>query len=181
VTHDQIEAMTLADRIVVMKDGVIHQIGKPLEVYNKPNNMFVAGFIGSPSMNFIEAKIIGKHSDLYIDAENFQLSVTLGQKERLKEMVEKEVILGVRPEDLYLKIPELFRENEKKHKNIIRSKVEVIEPIGSEVLLTTSAGRHELVVMISPENIPQLGGEIELMLNMERIHLFHQSTGLRLF
>jgi len=180
VTHDQIEAMTLADRIVIMKDGVIQQIGKPLEVYNMPDNIFVAGFIGSPAMNFISAKIVGMGSEIYIDADYFQLFVTLGQKEKLKDKIGKEIILGVRPEDLYLKTAGSFSKNDKKDRNVIGSKVEVIEPIGSEVVLTTSAGRHELIVIVSPEDIPQLGEKIELMLNMEKIHLFDPSGGLRI-
>ncbi len=103
VTHDQVEAMTMADRIVVMKDGVIQQIDTPLNIYNNPANMFVAGFIGSPAINMTKGKLIRKESDLYFDSEDYQLKLTPRQAEVLQNYTNKDIIMGINRR--YLRFP----------------------------------------------------------------------------
>jgi multiple sugar transport system ATP-binding protein len=101
VTHDQVEAMTMADRIVVMKDGIIHQIDTPLNIYNNPANIFVAGFIGSPAINMAEGKLIAKDGTLHFDSGDYQLALTAKQAEILAAYRDKPIIMGIRPEDIY--------------------------------------------------------------------------------
>src|SRR5690554_2489933 len=100
VTHDQVEAMTMGDRIVVMRDGVIQQVGKPLDIYDKPANIFVAGFIGTPPMNFLEGVLKEENDRLYVDLETFKVYVPEGKFKTAKMYVDKEIILGIRPEDI---------------------------------------------------------------------------------
>lgn len=104
VTHDQVEAMTLGSKIVVMKDGIIQQVGEPLNVYNKPANKFVAGFIGSPSMNFIDVKVIRKNGSLWLDEGKFELKSPEKLNAVLGAYAGRDVVLGIRPEDLYDKL-----------------------------------------------------------------------------
>ncbi|MDD3104045.1 MAG: sn-glycerol-3-phosphate ABC transporter ATP-binding protein UgpC, partial [Candidatus Cloacimonetes bacterium] len=101
VTHDQVEAMTMADRIVVMKDGIIHQIDTPLNIYNHPANIFVAGFIGSPAINMVPGKLIRKDGALAFDSTDYQLSLSEDQQKKLTDYENKEIIMGIRPEDIY--------------------------------------------------------------------------------
>ncbi|MDD4148124.1 MAG: sn-glycerol-3-phosphate ABC transporter ATP-binding protein UgpC, partial [Candidatus Cloacimonetes bacterium] len=101
VTHDQVEAMTMADRIVVMKDGIIHQIDSPLNIYNNPINVFVAGFIGSPAINMVTGKLVAKDGALCFDSTDYQLTLTPDQATKLKKYENKAIIMGIRPEDIY--------------------------------------------------------------------------------
>src|SRR5213595_3246430 len=102
VTHDQVEAMTLGDRVVVMKDGVVQQVGEPLELYNQPANLFVAGFIGSPAMNFAAVRLAAENGDLWATGDGIRIKVPAGLANRLAPSAGKEVMLGVRPEDLLI-------------------------------------------------------------------------------
>jgi len=141
VTHDQVEAMTMGDRIVVMKDGLIQQVGSPLELYNAPTNIFVAGFIGSPSMNFFEAELARSGNALSLQTEGFSIDLPSEKAAVLKGYPEKKVIVGIRPED-FLKA--------EKHVpgKTIQSTVEVVEPIGSEIYLNVSAGECALTASV---------------------------------
>lgn len=142
VTHDQVEAMTMADKIVVMKDGLIQQIGSPLELYNKPANRFVAGFIGSPPMNFMNVAVKEEGGKIIIDEGNF--STVVEGCDYLKAYVGKNVVFGIRPEDLK------YSEKEVKE-TTIPAKVIVIEPLGAEIHLYLSTGSHQYIARTGPE------------------------------
>ena len=128
VTHDQVEAMTMGDRIVVMRDGVIQQIGTPLGLYNQPVNRFVAGFIGSPPMNIMNAKVAESDGQLSIDEGDFQIRLDGEMADTLRSHVGKDVLFGIRPEDL------LYDEAPAAQNNI-KARVEVVEPLGAEIHL----------------------------------------------
>ncbi|MCP4371212.1 MAG: sn-glycerol-3-phosphate ABC transporter ATP-binding protein UgpC, partial [Deltaproteobacteria bacterium] len=137
VTHDQIEALTLGDRLVLMKDGIVQQIGDPRTMYNRPANIFVAGFIGSPSMNFLHGKLITENASLWLDMEEFRLQIPK-REENLDTYIDKEIIVGFRPEDIVDKERSGFANSG----NIMSAQIDVIEPIGSEELLYVSSGEN---------------------------------------
>jgi multiple sugar transport system ATP-binding protein len=168
VTHDQVEAMTMGTKIVVMKDGLIQQIGSPLGVYNFPVNLFVAGFIGSPMMNFIPCQIISKDGRLFIDAEAFQLPIPERKSPYYQPLIGSEAIFGIRPNDIYdrLYAPEHLKGN------VIRAVVDVIEPLGSEIHLNVTSGRHNFVAAVAVQTSVRVHQEIELALDLDKMHLF---------
>ncbi|GAK59946.1 ABC transporter related [Candidatus Vecturithrix granuli] len=177
VTHDQIEALTLGDRLVLMKDGIVQQIGDPRTMYNQPANMFVAGFIGSPSMNFLNAKLIAENGALWLDLQSFKLQLPK-QEQNLDSYLDKPVVVGFRPEDILDKPRAPFTGSG----NIMKARIDVIEPIGAEELLYVSSGEHTFVAEV-PELIGTVSEkremvqqEIELAFNMSKIHLFDPET-----
>ncbi|NIS59272.1 MAG: sn-glycerol-3-phosphate ABC transporter ATP-binding protein UgpC [Proteobacteria bacterium] len=170
VTHDQVEAMTMGTKIVIMKDGEIQQVGTPMEVYEYPVNLFVAGFIGSPAMNFIPGKIISKDSKLYVDAESFELLIPSDKEQYLEGKTNEEVIFGIRPENMQDKS---FAEKSIQGSSI-KAVVEVVEPLGSEVQLFVTSGEHSLVARVDPRTRARLSEEIELILNTDKIHIFEK-------
>lgn len=165
VTHDQVEAMTMGDRIVVMKDGLIQQMGKPLDLYFHPVNKFVAGFIGSPTMNFIESKLILEDRKLYVEADGIRLIVPDEKARRLQGHVNKKVTLGIRPQDLSKASSPVEGET-------FKALVEIIEPIGNEIYLDVKAGRDSLIASVNPKTKVNPREEILLQANLENIHLF---------
>jgi len=171
VTHDQVEAMTMGTKIVVMKDGLIQQIGTPLGVYNFPVNLFVAGFIGSPVMNFIPCRVLAKDGRLMIDAEAFQLPIPAQKAPYYQSLAGSEAFFGIRPNDIYdrLYAPEHLREF------AIRAVVSVIEPLGSEIHLNVTAGKHNLVAMVDTQSSFRLHQEIELAIDLNKMHLFEKN------
>jgi multiple sugar transport system ATP-binding protein len=174
VTHDQIEAMTLGDKIVVMKDGVIQQIGDPLTVYEHPVNKFVAGFIGSPPMNFIEVKIIKKNSDLWLDEGKFEVKLPDEMFEQVKDYINKEVILGIRPQHIYDKLYSTKGTSE----NTLTATVEVVELLGDEKILHLTTGKSSFQCVVDAHNQAQEGHDIDVVFDMEKIHLFDKDTEL---
>lgn len=177
VTHDQIEALTLGDRLVLMKDGIVQQIGDPRTMYNQPANMFVAGFIGSPSMNFLNAKLIAENGALWLDLQSFRLQLPK-QEQNLDSYLDKPVVVGFRPEDILDKPRAAFAGGG----NVMKARIDVIEPIGAEELLYVSSGEHTFVAEV-PELIGTVAEkremvqqEIELAFNMSKIHLFDPET-----
>ncbi len=170
VTHDQVEAMTMGTKIVVMKDGLIQQIGAPLEVYHYPVNMFVAGFIGSPVINFFPCRLVLKAGRLLMDAEAFQLSIPEEKVPYYQSLVGLEVISGIRPTDIYdrLYAPNRFREN------FIRAEVDVIEPLGSEIHLNVTSGKHSFVAVVDTQTSVRVHQEIELAFDLDKMHLFQK-------
>jgi len=172
VTHDQVEAMTMGTKIVVMKDGLIQQIGSPLGVYNFPINLFVAGFIGSPMMNFIPCQIFSKDGCLFIDAEAFQLPIPEKKLPHYQSLVGSEAIFGIRPNDIY---DRLYAPVHLKG-NAIRAIVDVIEPLGSEIHLNVTSGRHNLVAVVDTQTSVRMHQEIELALDLDKMHLFKKDS-----
>ncbi len=172
VTHDQTEAMTLGDRIVVMKDGVIQQMDSPTAVYNFPVNKFVASFIGAPPMNFLEGKIIKKEDKLYFDEGNFRIRIVEAMYDKLKNYIDMRVTLGVRSEDIYDK---LFV-SEAPPENIVTMTCEVVEHLGSEVYIHMNTGKHLVVARISGDANPQINQDLEVVFDMSKIHFFDKTT-----
>ncbi|OCL25737.1 glycerol-3-phosphate ABC transporter ATP-binding protein [Orenia metallireducens] len=175
VTHDQVEAMTLADRIVVMKDGVIQQIDDPITLYNQPNNMFVAGFIGSPAMNFLDAKIEAKGDELVLTGKGFELTIPDNMSQAMKELqtyVGKEVVFGIRPEDIM--DPAITEANE--NVDTVEATVEVIEPMGSETHLHLSIGDRTIVAIVDPQSEAKVGDVIKIGFDLQKMHIFDAET-----
>ncbi len=170
VTHDQVEAMTLGDRVVVMKDGVVHQVGEPLEVYSKPRNKFVAGFIGSPAMNFIDTTITESGGALYAETTGLRVKVPADQVSRLAPYKGPAVTLGIRPEDL--------REatGSDPQDLVFEAVVEVVEPLGSEILLDTRVGNQTVVARVDPTVRTKHHQKIRLAFIPDRIHFFDNKT-----
>lgn len=172
VTHDQTEAMTLGDRIVVMKDGVIQQIDTPTNVYNSPVNKFVASFIGAPPMNFLEGKIISKDQDLYFDEGNFRIRIMESMYNSLEDYVDKRVVMGVRSEDIYDK---LFV-SEAPPENIVTMTCEVVEHLGSEVYIHMNTGKHVMVARAAGDANPQINQDMDVVFDISKIHFFDKVT-----
>jgi len=173
VTHDQIEAMTLASRIVVMNEGRVMQIGSPLEVFANPNNLFVAGFIGSPAMNFLDVRVIEENGSLILQGENFKLIVPKSLQDRFRKMKNQESVLGIRPQNIHDKdLRGSFPGGE-----VLRAMVEVVEPVGSEVILLTSCGSNQVTVCVDPQTDAKPHVEKDFLVDMNRMHLFDKSTG----
>ncbi len=168
VTHDQVEAMTMGSKIVIMKDGDIQQIGRPMEIYRRPLTQFVAGFIGSPSMNFFPARIVSANSRIFVETDSFRVPVPLAEQQHYHDLRDKKVIFGIRPDDIHS--PDFTKEYSQEA--FIRGRVEVIEPLGPEILLNVKCGQENLVARVDPRVETALGQEIALILNMEKMHLF---------
>lgn len=176
VTHDQVEAMTMGDRICVMKDGMIQQVAAPLDLYHKPANKFVAGFIGNPPMNFFNVKIeSGRENSLWMRNESFSLAVVSDAvKTKIKGFLGQEVTMGIRPEDLY---DRLFYNYKVPEGTSVKARVEVVEPMGSEIYLYLKVGKTDFIVRVPAYVKTQVHDEMELVFNMEKLHLFDQHTG----
>ncbi len=172
VTHDQTEAMTLGDRIVVMKDGIIQQIDTPSNVYSSPANKFVASFIGAPPMNFMEGKIFKKEKKLYFDEGNFRIKIVEGMYDALEGYVDGRVILGVRSENIYDK---LFV-SETAPENIVTMTCELVEHLGSEVYIHLSTGKHVIVARVAGDANPQVNQDMDVVFDMSKIHFFDKAT-----
>ncbi|MFP4113985.1 MAG: ABC transporter ATP-binding protein [Spirochaetota bacterium] len=165
VTHDQVEAMTMGDKIVVMRDGVIQQIGDPLSLYNNPVNRFVAGFIGSPPMNFMAVKVTEEGGKMMIDEGNFKLSVDAALSDDLKPYIGKEVIFGVRPEDLRYSA-------DAKDGECIKTSVQVIEPLGAEIHVYVDTGSHVIIARTEPTIEFNVGDEARFVPVWQRVRFF---------
>ncbi len=168
VTHDQVEAMTMGDKIVVMKDGKVQQIGSPLYLYNNPINKFVAGFIGSPPMNFITVKIEEDGGKLIANEGTFKLTPTDEQSKMLKSYVGKEVYFGIRPEDMDY--------SDKATDSCMKMKVNVIEPLGAETHLFLMTQAQQVVVRTSPDHSFDIGQEVFFIPVMEKGKFFDIET-----
>ena len=184
VTHDQTEAMTLGTRIVVLKDGVIMQVDSPQKLYNEPNNLFVAGFIGSPQMNFIDAKLIKKDGKYLVEFGSEDTKTSRGVKytvevpegkadaEALEPLVDREVVLGIRPECIHDE--EMFISNAKT--GVINTTVEVTEMMGAETYLYLTCEGIPLTARVSPRSTARPQDEIQVALDPNRIHIFDKET-----
>ena len=174
VTHDQVEAMTMGDRIAVMKDGVVQQLDTPLGLYHNPVNMFVAGFIGTPSMNFVDASLESANGSVFVDTGAFKVRVPDSKTESVKTAVGKPVVFGVRPEDIFDR--NLHSQVTATEDNSVKATVDVIEPMGAIVTTYLTAGPHALVATIDADTKAKEGEQIDLVLDMERTHVFDKET-----
>ncbi len=171
VTHDQVEAMTMGTKIVVMKDGEMLQVGTPLDIYHYPVNKFVAGFIGSPAMNFINVRIVEKESALLAVADGIELPVPAEKRDFLHHLVNSEIILGIRPEH----IEEKTFADATVYTASFSATVDVIETLGAEVQLIVSTGDHSLVARVDARTITKRREKISLALNIDHIHFFEKN------
>jgi len=172
VTHDQTEAMTMGDRIAVMKDGVLHQVADPISVYDHPKNKFVAGFIGSPPMNFMKGKIIKKEGRFYFDEGKIHVKLVDDMRAKMTPYIDREVTLGIRSEDIYDK---LFV-SEAPPENIVSVKCEVFEPMGSEVYLYLNTGKHTFIARVGAHDRPKVNQDMDLVFDMSKVHFFDKDT-----
>ena len=173
VTHDQVEALTMADKIVVMKLGVIQQIGGPMDLYNEPDNKFVAGFIGSPPMNFVNMKVVETEGKTFVDEGTFRLECTPAQAAFLKPYVGKDVTFGIRPEDVEFSHTPVDGKT-------INGSINVVEPLGSETQVHVAITKANVVGKIDPTHTPKVGEKVSLVVNMEKARFFDAETELRI-
>jgi len=171
VTHDQVEAMTMGDRIVVMRNGFIQQVGSPMEVYNEPVNQFVAGFIGSPPMNFLNARLVQNNGSYSVEMNGTQLPLSGGQGKQAETHVGKEVVLGIRPEDI-------LSAEDAQGRNLVplKATVEVLEPLGAEIILELSTQGQTFTSRMGPQMRAKMHDNIDVYFDMERCHLFDTQT-----
>jgi len=169
VTHDQVEAMTMGQRIAIMKDGLLQQCDTPKVVYDTPANKFVASFIGSPPMNFIPAKIT---SDGFVDTGDWKLPLPTGHA--ALSMGGKEVTLGIRPEEIF--DAALETNIDRNEANTLTAKVDVLEPLGPEYVAYLGAGQHRLVATIDKETKIKEAQEAKFIVNINALHLFDNDT-----
>src|SRR3954452_4189423 len=170
VTHDQVEAMTLGDRVVVMKDGVVQQVGEPLELYNTPANRFVAGFIGSPAMNFANVTVTEANGSLLAENSGLRITLPVETAQRLRGHVGREITLGVRPEDLTV-----AGDATADHPSF-DAVIEVVEQLGSEILLDMKVGEGMMVASVEPSVRVKVRDKLRLAIRPSRLHVFDAKT-----
>ncbi len=172
VTHDQVEAMTMADRIAVMNRGVIQQVDTPQNLYDAPVNMFVAGFIGSPAMNFFRGTLRQSEGQLWVDAGAFHVQVPPQRREAYAAYVDRPVVLGIRPEHIHAPDyapPGIWPQP-------VEGVVEVVEPMGAEQYVYLRAGEHTFVARVDPRARYAIGEPGRVLFDMSRMHLFDPET-----
>ncbi len=172
VTHDQVEAMTMASRIAVMKDGILQQVDTPQVVYDHPANLFVAGFIGSPSMNFFDATVVEADGKYYIDGGTFRVKVPDDLADRVKPYKGQEVIFGIRPENMHAKgfVPPGLKGAD------MTAEVDVTEMMGNEIFVYMVTGKTQFIARLDPRVPVSVGDQFTVVLDMERMHLFDPKT-----
>jgi multiple sugar transport system ATP-binding protein len=175
VTHDQTEAMTLGTRIVVMKDGVIQQVDSPVNLYNRPNNVFVAGFIGSPQMNLMEAVVKKNGSDVLLILGEYEIKLTDAKAKLIDDggYVGKTVVMGIRPEDLH---DEEAIISSAGPGAIVDADVEVTELLGAEVFLYLSVAGQAVTARVNPRSTAKTNDRIKMALDLNKIHVFDKDT-----
>ncbi|HSH05869.1 MAG TPA: sn-glycerol-3-phosphate ABC transporter ATP-binding protein UgpC [Anaerolineae bacterium] len=172
VTHDQVEAMTMGDRIVVLNNGFLQQIDTPRALYNEPANVFVATFIGSPSMNISEATIVKEEENLFADTGDFRVKLPAERKSVYAPYTGKQVLFGVRPEDIFSPTfapPGVTA-------SPLRGEIEVVELLGHELHVYLNFGQNKGVAIVDTRVAPSVGDRIDLVLNADRVHLFDKET-----
>jgi multiple sugar transport system ATP-binding protein len=178
VTHDQVEAMTMGDRIVVMKDGIVQQVGRPLDLYNNPANLFVASFIGSPAMNFIPCRLVAEDSRFYIDTGDYRFALPDSLSSRVSSKKDEEFVFGIRPEHFQHSLAENSQDGDLP---TIKATINVIETLGKETFLDLSTGNHSLTALLDADIEAKTHQDINLVPNMEKIHLFKAKSGEAIF
>jgi len=172
VTHDQVEAMTMASRIAVLNHGKLMQIDTPQNLYDKPDNLFVAGFIGSPAMNFFNAELVQDGQDIVINADGFSVKIPENRRDTLRDYVGKQIIFGLRPEDIHdpnFAPPRIIAQN-------VEAEVDITELMGNEIFLFLKSGSDEYVARVDPRTSYKLGDSVTMAFNMDNMHIFDRET-----
>jgi multiple sugar transport system ATP-binding protein len=172
VTHDQTEAMTMASRIAVMDAGLLQQIDTPQSLYDHPNNLFVAGFIGSPAMNFFPGTLQQSDGRLIIDADSVVLQIPEDRSEAYQSSVGKQVIFGIRPEDILnpeFAPPGIVAQP-------VETQVDITELMGNEIILFLKSGKHDYVARVDPRTRAKIGETMQVVFNMDNMHIFDRET-----
>lgn len=172
VTHDQVEAMTMGSRIAVLQDGVLQQLEAPQTLYDEPRNMFVAGFIGSPAMNFFDAKVTGTADSMFVDGGSFKLRVPSDKVEPLVKFIGQDIVFGVRPED----VAERTTLQSPPPDTSLTVKVDVVEPMGSEQYVYLLTGESQFIARMDARSPIKAGQELDVTLSMEHMHAFDRQT-----
>ncbi|MEA3345335.1 MAG: ABC transporter ATP-binding protein [Chloroflexota bacterium] len=172
VTHDQTEAMTMGTRIALMRDGILQQYDTPQNLYDHPTNLFVAGFVGAPSMNFFDVTLVEEDSALYADGGTFKLEVPEDKRRTLLPYKGEEVILGLRPENLYDPRYIAAHINEGK----MKARVDVTELMGNEIFVYLVAGGNTFIARVDPRSDVQSGDEMEVSVDLDYINVFDRRT-----
>jgi multiple sugar transport system ATP-binding protein len=172
VTHDQTEAMTMASRIAVMNKGILQQLETPQNLYDRPANLFVAGFIGSPSMNFFPATLRKDGDSLFVDTDGFAVKIPADRVHTYMPLAGHKVIFGIRPEDIHN--PEFLPSNI--HAEMIEASVDVTELMGNEIFLYLVNGKNNFVARVDPRTRFTVGSKVAVALNMDNFHIFDAST-----
>jgi multiple sugar transport system ATP-binding protein len=172
VTHDQTEAMTMGSRICVLRDGLMMQIDSPQNLYDRPNNVFVAGFIGSPAMNFFDVTLVEQDGDLYVDGGTFRLKLPPEKAQAARSYVGKQLVFGTRPEDVHDRefVPSGIRAEP------MTAKVDVTELMGNEIFVYLLTGQKQFIARFDPRTSARIGKEMDVVLNMDNVHLFDRDT-----
>jgi multiple sugar transport system ATP-binding protein len=172
VTHDQVEAMTMGMRIAVLKDGILQQLNTPQNLYDKPDNMFVAGFIGSPAMNFFDATLVGSKEEMYVDGGTFKVRLPSAKAAPVTDYLGKEVVFGVRPEDIHDRQyapPGITAE-------ALTVKVDVTELMGNEIFVYLLTGQKSFIARVDPRTQARIGQDLDVVMNMDNVHIFDRQT-----
>jgi multiple sugar transport system ATP-binding protein len=172
VTHDQVEAMTMGTRIAVMKDGTLQQIDSPQNLYDRPANQFVAGFIGSPSMNFFDVQVKGTRESIVVEGEGLQLNIPAERTSGLDQYIGQSVTMGVRPEDLHdaAFVPPGI------HTGKWEAQVDVTELMGNEVYLYLVTGKNSYVARVDPRTQARVGKTVQMAANLDNVHFFSKTN-----
>jgi multiple sugar transport system ATP-binding protein len=168
VTHDQVEAMTMATRIAVLNKGLLQQLDTPQQLYDYPDNMFVAGFIGSPAMNFFDGVIVKEGDALFVDLGTIKVKIPKARQGAYESMVNQKIIFGIRPEDIHnpeFAPPSIIAEP-------VETKVDVTELMGNEIFLYLMNGDHNFVARVDPRTRVQMGDNLQVVFNMQNMHIF---------
>jgi multiple sugar transport system ATP-binding protein len=179
VTHDQVEAMTMGTRIAVLKDGVLQQLDSPFNLYRSPGNKFVAGFIGSPAMNFFDAQLVTEGEQMWVDVGAFRVPVPAGKVAELREkQVPAEVTFGIRPEDIH---DAAFLPKGVTPEAEINVEVDLVERLGAEILVYMLSGEQDFLSRVDNRTMVRAGETMRAVLNMERMHIFDRETEVAYF
>ena len=174
VTHDQVEAMTMGTRICVLNEGELQQIDSPFNLYHNPRNIFVAGFIGSPSMNFFDATLKKSNGDIVVDTGAFSVAIPASKAEQFQSSHEGDVVCGIRPEDIHDTdyLPQGITPAN------LSTRVEVVEQMGNEVIIYLEKDGKNFIARTDPRTQAQVGGELGVTFNLDNIHIFDVDTGI---
>jgi len=177
VTHDQTEAMTMATRIAVMRDGILQQLDTPQVLYDAPVNMFVAGFIGAPAMNFFKGHLRKDGGKLFVDCGSFSIPIPSDRAKAVQGYIDKPIVLGIRPEDIYN--PAFVPPGINAAK--VATKVDVTELMGNEIFLYLVTGENTIVARVDPRTDFRIGDQVQVSFNMDKMHLFDPDSELAIY